>query len=141
MSLSAIEKDCLHMMISTGTLLGVEDLHTLFEDALSRWEQFQGHRPSTWAPVLGGIKIAAEFEVPAEAALILDACPPERRQQVAIAYLAWNRHASTREHANPYEPLLSFFHHGGTWSRPENGILDIYDELGGKCGILTKSTL
>jgi hypothetical protein len=136
--LSPDEKRWLEVMTSTGTLLPAEELHSLFEDALTRWERFQGHRPPTWPSVLGWTKIAGEFEIPADAAVILASCPPERRHEVARAYLAWNRHDSTAAHPNPYEPLLSFFHHGGTWTRPENGILDIYDAMGGKCGIVTR---
>lgn len=134
--LSTSEEEWLKTMASTGALLPVDALHEFFEESLSRWEQFKGTRPPNWSAVFGWIRIAYEFEMPDDAKTILGMCPLERRPEVARAYLAWSRHESTQGHANPYEPLLSFFHHGGIWTRPENGILDIYDGFGGKCGIV-----
>lgn len=133
--LSKNEEKWLLTMVSTGPMLPLDALHAYFAEALARWKQFHGCLPSSWPPVLGWTRIAGELEMPGRAMAILLACPPERRPQIARAYLAWNRHVSTRDHANPYEPLLSFLHHGGTWSRVENGILDIYDCLGQKYGI------
>jgi hypothetical protein len=138
--LSPSEEKWLKTMASTGAILPVDALHGFFEESLSRWEQFSGTRPPNWPIVFGWIRIASEFEMPAEALTIFETCSLERRPEVARAYLAWSRHESTLGHANPYEPLLSFFHHGGTWTRPENGILDIYDGLGEKCGIIIQRT-
>ncbi|MYN05138.1 hypothetical protein GTP41_23865 [Pseudoduganella sp. DS3] len=134
--LTTSEEKWLRIMTSTGAILPVEALHGFFEESLSRWEQYKGARHPNWSTVLGWIRIASEFEMPEDAKAILATGPLERRLEVARAYLAWSRHDSTQGHANPYEPLLSFFHHGGTWTRPENGILDIYDASGGKCGVI-----
>lgn len=61
------------------TLLPAEELHRFFEEAFIRWENFQGHRPLIWHPVLGWTKITFDFEVPTDATVILESLPPERR--------------------------------------------------------------
>jgi len=120
---------------STGELRALDDLYVFFGEALDRWQKFHGSLPPNWNWIRGWIKIAAEFNMPEQAVRIVSGCPQGRRADVAKAYLAWNRNEHTRDVPNPYESLIFFLHHGGTWSRPENGILDISDALGQKWGI------
>ena len=135
--LSPSESSLLHIMCASGEPKDIDDLLVFFLEFFGRWEKFLGYPLERFLPALGWF--GQEVDVPSEAETMLSALPPPRRREVAESFLRWNRHPQVREFANPYEPLLLFFHHGGSWSRPENGILSVYDSKGGYAGVLTST--
>jgi hypothetical protein len=112
----------------------LEKLYHAALEGLSRWCQAQERiePPLRFPPSMFGAE--DRFELAADLRALLPADDGSRARSVTWAYLFWWSSPTTRDLPNPYEPLLEFLHHGGTFST-EDIFLEICSASGDRCGI------
>ena len=112
----------------------LEQLCQAGQEGLSRWGRAQERiePPLRFPPTMFGVedrlKLATDLQT------LLPEDDGSRVRSVTWAYLFWASSPTTRDLPNPYEPLLEFLHHGGTFST-EDIFLDICSASGDRCGI------
>jgi hypothetical protein len=83
-------------------------------------------------------QIAPDYCLPAEIEKLVRNCPIPTRRNVlaafAVSFVKWDLCPQTSGHANPYEPLVEIWEHGGSFAAEHNMYVDVFDTEGMPCG-------